>query len=417
MMTEFRVMPVREGESYLLRSPRGVYLVDGGGFGCGLPEMLQERGVRKLRAMVCTSAAPLAMGGLMDAIQSGPPAGEIWLPEGLAVLPDLALRFNGDLSGWLDVAATRRVLHSGRRGAVWPTIDSAVNRRMLSVAALFALVMAASRGTWVDVFPEKYGQGPGRYFLRLIGLLLKSDPELGERAPALSDTLFGTLDDVDLAVLCGRLLLARFDSGQEEAGGSACALQAMILTGMTRALAERSEARRRYFRPVNRLTGNLVARHPLRCMNGLECEPLTGLEHTVGPESIFSQAMELGQTGRGLVFQYGDAGGGALFLSDSRLQFLGKGETLRLDRPTVVTAPGQGSCHQEAAYARIESVRPSDNVWVRARLPRSRKVAAAFTRQPNTLCLQNCRTGVLREILLQFADGGWRQAEDACGCA
>jgi len=415
-MTEFRVMPVREGESYLLRSLRGVYLVDGGGFGCGLPDMLPERGVRKLRAAVCTSVTPLAMGGLLDIMHSGPPVGEYWLPEGLAVLPDMALRFNGDLSGWLDLAAPQRTSLPGLR-PIWPVIDTAGDSRMLGAAALFALSMAAGRGTWVDVFPEQYGLGLDRYFLRLIGLLMRTAPELGERVPNLSETLFGTLDQADLALLCGRLLLERFVLSQEEGNGAACVLQTLILTGMATALLVKNDPRLRFFRPVNRVTGNLVARHPLRCMNGLECQPLTGLEHTVRPEALFSQAQELGQTGRGLVFLYGDAGGGALFLSDSRLQFLGKGETLRLDRPTVITAPGQGSCHQEAAYARIEAVRPADNIWVRARLPRSRKVAAAFTRQPHTLCLQNCRTGVLREILLQFGDGGWQRAEDACGCA
>ncbi len=70
-MTQFRVLPVRDGDAYLLKSRRGSYLVDGGGLGCGLPELLRERKVRKLRAAICSSARPEKLGGILELIGSG----------------------------------------------------------------------------------------------------------------------------------------------------------------------------------------------------------------------------------------------------------------------------------------------------------------------------------------------------------
>ncbi|WP_419785936.1 hypothetical protein [Pseudodesulfovibrio sp.] len=415
MDTEFRVMPVRTGESYLLRSQRGVYLMDGGGFGCGLPDMLRERGVRKIRAAVCSSLSMEKGGGILDAMRSSIPISELWLPEEVSVLPELATHYNGDLSGWLDVAATKIVPPAGPR-PVWPTISSSLSRRWRAVCALYALAVAAGLGTWQDVLPKLYGKGWTPYFLQIIRLMNADSEDKSAQITDITSSLFGSLNEMELALICGRMILNRFEPSSNKDNGTAQVIVPLVMSAMLFALAEEKGIRLRLFRRVDRQAGGLVSRHPLRCLNGVEADPLPTLLTTTQPKTLFSQAIGLAHDGNGLVFQYGDAECGALFLSDSRLEFLGKENKLHLDRPTVITAPGQGSCRQEAAYKRIAAIRPADNVWVRARLPRHKKVASAFTRQPHTVCLQNCRNGVLREIMLLFHNGKWQQAEDACGC-
>jgi len=414
--TEFRVLPIRKGDAYLLRSPRGCYLVDGGGFGCGLPDLLQERGERKLRAAICTRVSPSAMGGLLETMRSGISVAEYWLPEGLAVLPELGLRFNGDLSGWLDLAGPERQEPLPPH-TVWPLFALERSRSMLGAAGLLALAMAMGQGTWRGILPEGSDRSPGRFFLHLISRLLADTPEPAEGPPlltAMAGTLLTGMSVPDLCLLCGRLTLNRYDRVPDEPRAGVAVIRTLALAAMTAALTDRAGFKLRHFRPVERPANQLVPRHPLMCLNGLEAHPLPGLGHTVRPETILHLASELSGTGRGLVFRYGEAGCGALFLSDSRLRFLPAGELLRLDRPTVVTAPGRGSCRVEQAYGRIISDKPGADIWVRGHLPRGRKISDEFRRMPNTHCLHDCRTNTLREILLRFRDNAWVSEDAPC---
>ena len=416
--TEFRVLPVRSGDAYLLKSPRGSYLVDGGGFGWTLPELLRERGARKIRSAICTRATPSAMGGLLESMRQGLGVGEYWLPEGLAILPELALRFNGDLAGWLEHLGVERTEPAPPR-TVWPLFALERSRNMLGAAGLLALAVAAGRGTWNGVLPEDSSPVPGRFFLHLTTRLMADAQQASAEPPLLMDMtgpLLAGMSEEDLCLLCGRLLLERFGHGPDEPRAPSGTVRVLALAAMTAALCDRGGFKLRYFRPVDRLANNLVPRHPIMCLNGVEATPLPGLGHTVRPETILHQAAELAVPGRGLVFRYGDAGCGALFLSNSRLGFLSAGEVLRLDRPTVVTAPSRGSCRQSQAYERIVSDKPGSDVWVRAHLPRSRKVAEEFCRIPNARCLHNCRTDTVREILLRFQEGAWVSADHPC-CA
>ena len=414
--TEFRVLPVRDGDAYLLKSPRGSYLVDGGGFGRVLPDLLRERGARKLRAAICTRVTPSAMGGLLEAMHQRLAVGEYWLPEGLSVLPELALRFNGDLSGWLDQTGAERAEPAPPR-TVWPLFALERSRKMLGAAGLLALAMAAGRGTWSGVLPDN--PGPGRFFLHLVSLLMNDAPKSPDEPPLIAEMtgpLLAGMAERDLCLLCGRMLLDRFAGGGDDPRAVSGVVRVLALAAMTAALADRAGFKLRHFRPVDRLACQLVPRHPILCLNGVEANPLQGLGHTVRPETILHEAAELAAPGRGLVFQYGDAGCGALFLSDSRLRFLPPGESLLLDRPTVITAPGRGSCRQAPTYARIASKKPGGDVWVRSHLPRNRKVAEEFCRMPNARCLHNCRTDTVREILLLFREGAWVSADHPC-CA
>ncbi|MEF2229767.1 MAG: hypothetical protein V3571_02480 [Pseudodesulfovibrio sp.] len=414
--TEFRVLPVRKGDAYLLKSARGCYLVDGGGFGCDLPDLLQERGARRLRAAICTQVSPSAMGGLLETMRAGLPVAEYWLPEGLTVLPELALRFNGDLSGWLALAAGGAA-EPPPSGTSWPLFALERGRRMLGAAGALALAMAAGQGTWRGVLPDASALGPGRFFLHLITRLMVDSPPPSDGAPLLTEMIGPLLTGMrvaDLCLLCGRMILERFGRSSDGQRVGPAVVRALALGAMTAALADLTGARLRHFRPVDRLADHLVPRHPLMCLNGVESRPLPGLGHTVRPETILRQAAELAAPGRGLVFRYGEADCGVLFLSNSHLRFLPPGETLRLDRPTVVTAPGRGSCRQEQVYERVLSDSPEVDFWVRGRLPRARKVSPAFRRKVNVRCLHNCRLNTLREILLLFRGGGWTSEDAPC---
>ena len=100
-MTQFRVLPVRRGDAYLLQSRRGSYLVDGGAQGSLLPEMLTDRLVRKLRVAVCSSTCSERLGGILEIMEAEFPVVEYWFPEKVELVPEMAHRFNGDWDGWL----------------------------------------------------------------------------------------------------------------------------------------------------------------------------------------------------------------------------------------------------------------------------------------------------------------------------
>lgn len=381
-----------------------------------MPDLLEERRTRKLRAAVCTSATPGRLGGILNLLQARFPVREYWLPEGLAILPELARRFNGDLDGWL-AAAGRSAPDEKTASLHWriPTPEGAGNR-LQGAACLLALAMAASRGSWQDVLPPGGERDPASILLYIMRLLSRQAAARWSGAGEETGTVLWTLgcrlleggSPENLGALCGRLMLDELDrEGRALPRPLRDAVRVMILAAMTASLADREKADFRFFRPASRMVEHLVARHPLKCLNGVESAPLAGLARIAGPETILSLAGEMAQSGSGLVFQYGEARCGALFCGDTRMGFLGKGEWLNLDRPTVVAAPGSGSCSLERAYDHITSGAPSADVWVRGFLPKSHKVSEAFRRQENKFCLYSSRNLLFQEILLRFDKVGW----------
>ncbi len=417
-MTELRVLPVRKDEAYLLKSTRGAYLVDSGGIGCAMPELLNDRQVRKLRAAICTSVSSGRLGGILELLRVKHPVGEYWLPEGLEILSELARRFNGDMAGWLALAAGDGATPVPV-SKTWPPLAEGTGRRLQGAAALLALVMAASQGSWHGVLPVGEKHEPASIFISIIELLShraaerwnEGDQKAGAALLTLGTRLLEGGTPVDLANLCGRLMLVELDRKKKKFQRG---LRGMVLSAMISAQADSDEARFRFFRPVDRMAAHLVSRHPMKCLNGVETTPLPGLPRQVRPEMILNLAAELTMPGNSLTFQYGEAQCGVLFCGDTRMHFVDKGEVLCLDRPTVITAPDRGSCRSERAYRHVVSNDPSANVWVRGFLPHSCKVSTAYHMQENTFCLNNTRTMVLQEILLRFQDGRWQRESAAC---
>ena len=416
-MTEFRVLPVRKGNAYLLRSARGSYLIDGGPPGCAMPELLGERQVRNLRAVLCSSVTPGRLGGILELLRAHHPVREFWLPEGLEILPELARRFDGDMAGWL-AAATGKGVAPGDAPGVWPGLAQGVSRRMQGGAMLLALSMAASLGSWRGVLPPGREVEPSSIFIYILQRLARRAADRWGREAEPAWTMLWTLGcrllegggPTDLACLCGRLMLDELDRGVPTIRRSVhSAIRVMVLAAMTAVLSDGNDAEFRFFRPVDRLADHLVARHPIKCLNGVESFPLPGLPRSAGAETILGAAMDLATPHAGLVFLYGEAQCGALFCGDTRLGFLGRGNFLRLDRPTAIAAPGRGGCHAERAYYRIVSGDPEADVWVRGFLPSSCKASRAYLRQKNTLCLNDLRTRALQEILLRFEQGAWQR--------
>ncbi|MBU4191713.1 MAG: hypothetical protein KKD85_05215 [Proteobacteria bacterium] len=430
---------MRTGDACLLCGARGNYLVDGGGPESGLPSMLADRRVRKLRAAVCSLACPERLGGVLELMEAGACVAEYWLPEGLESLPGAACRFNGDWTGW-----QRLVLGSDAVPGVTPGVplpppcaqSGQAALRLHGSAMLIALALscldgdsgkaelslalAAQAGTVAAGQPPCGGESSLRRFLgrALVALAVRAarrggvvgGPTARSLCVAGCRQMTGS-GLAGLALLCGRLLL------DEAPGNSARAaiVRGLGLAAMAAALLSVQRARLRFFALSPQLQSGLVARHPIKCLNGVEADPLAGLPEQVGPELLRQQVRRLADPDNGLVFVYGDAGCGALFCGDTRLKFLGRGEAVRLDRPTVVAAPRQGSVTADRAYGAIVSDDSSRDVWVRGFLPASRKVAPGFKAQGVKVCLNNCRTLAMQEILLEFAGGRWnREAGDEC---
>lgn len=448
-MTQFRVLPIRTGDAYLVCGSRGGYLVDGGGPESGLPSMLADRRVRKLRAAACSLACPERLGGVLELMEAGYAVAEYWLPEGLESLPGAACRFNGDWAGWQRLALGGGALPdlpdfltdaaSGLASLPPPgTQPEPAMRRMRGAAMLIALALACLDGlpggaamssalsaeaggmaAWKS--PSGVEDCLCRFLGRALGMLTarRAGRAGGADGPAARSLCMAgcrlLLEPVatgsGLALVCGRLLL-------DEASGrspQAAIVRGLALAAMAAALLSDQRARLRFFAFCPQLRSGLVARHPVKCLNGVEVRPLAGLPERVGPAMLLQRVGRLTDPDKGLVFVYGDAGCGALFCGDTRLMFLEQGEAVRLDRPTVVAAPRRGSVTADRAYGAIVSEDSARDVWVRGFLPASRKVAPGFKAQCAKVCLNNCRTQAVQEILLEYAGGRWnREAGDEC---
>lgn len=467
-MTQFRVLPIRTGDAYLLCGSRGNYLVDGGGLSGMLPGMLTDRRARRLRAAACSLVCAERLGGVLELMEAGHAVAEYWLPEGLESLPGAACRFNGDWAGW-----QRLVLGGGALPDLPDFLTDAASglaslpplgaqsdpavQRLRGAAMLIALALACCdgdpEGDAMALAPSALvgdmaaGHSPSgtegglHRFLECALVVLAaratsrnrfragagigfgagtgSGAGTGEKGGSLCVAVCRLLSGPGvpgpgvpgLALLCGRLLL----DGASGGSARAALVRGLALTAMAAALLSGQRARLRFFAPCPWSQSGLVARHPIKCLNGVETDPLAGLPERVGPETLLRRVQRLADPDNGLVFVYGDAGCGALFCGDSRLRFLGRGETLRLDRPTVVAAPRRGSVTADRAYGSIVSGDSGRDVWVRGFLPASRKVAPGFKAQGVKICLNNCRTQAMQEILLEFAGGRWnREAGDEC---
>jgi len=440
-MTQFRVLPIRRGDAYLLKSKRGNYLVDGGAYGCGLPKMLQDRKTRKLRAAICSCCCPERLGGILELLESDFHATEYWLPESLGVLIETARRFNGDWNGWLDTMNNKRENQpSPDHQRLWPDrahplSENHSQRYMEAATALIGLALTACLGHSPYGTPSRnafFGgattpdQGMEHHFCITLATLFDRISSGGQKGQApmnhfikkMGWELFFGHEPEDLALLCGRLLHAKSD---QMPGGSArstrSTVRALSMAAMTATLLSKTSARLRFFRHTKRKEDNLIARNPLKCINGIEVSPLSDLEPITTPKMLALQTQKMAARKNGLVFQYGDAKCGVLFCGDTRMNFLEKTERISLDRPTVIAAPRQGSSAADRAYDFIHSQHPTLDVWVRSHFSNARKISVYFKKRPNKICLNNCRNLTLQEILLQFTDSRWnRISGDDCAC-
>ncbi len=426
-MTQFRVLPVRLGDAYLLRSARGGYLVDGGGFGCGLPEMLRDRKVRKLRAVVCSTPRAEKLGGILELVESGFPVTECWLPDRVESLPEMARRFNGDVAGW-QMAVGGELMESPEL-SWWPEWLSASpvterGRRLHGAVALLALglsVLPVERPfsgaalNWASAADVESYMGNVLAVLASRGAARWSGQRgsVRQALDGLGWGLFAGGGVEELSFLCGRLLLAEADVMIEEKC-TANLIRGIALGVMTASLAARMDIRLRFFRRTDRVENQHISHHPLRCLNGIEVDPLEGLPSDVAPDMLAREAGRLAGGREGLVFQYGDARCCVMLCGEGKMKFLGRGEALFLDRPTVVAAPGRGSCASDRAYGHIESIAPMNDVWVRGFLPTGRKVSPYYKDQRKTMCLNSCETYAVQEIVLEFADDRWNRRSGGC---
>ncbi|MGE4422629.1 MAG: hypothetical protein AB7D39_10045 [Pseudodesulfovibrio sp.] len=416
--TTFRVLPVDRGEACLLTTRRGAYLFDGAGLAGNLPRLLRERRVGKLRAVVCTSASPARLGGILDLMDGGYPVGEYWLPEGLRALALAARSFDGGFPDWLVRCGWPVPVEASF--PVPDTLPPVGGGHPLTAGAVLALLGAAACTGRLPSRPRP--MTPAAAFSAVAELLLEraSGPGGGDLLPLCLDALGrGAAGGPEArAVLCGRLLarhaeglaVSRRRVAREVAGTLALAVAA-------EGLLARGGVRVRWFRQTGRLEEHLVPRHPVMCLNGLPAPDAPGSPDRVSAACLFQTVRRLNAPGTGLAFRYGNADCGALICGNSTLAFLGRRAFLPLTRPTVITAPQQGGLGGEEAYGRIRSVDPSADVWVRSHDSHARRVAEGFRRQAVRCCLRDCRDRTVWEILLAFDRGRWKRLPSAaCTC-
>ncbi|WP_319541640.1 hypothetical protein [uncultured Pseudodesulfovibrio sp.] len=407
-LTQFRMLPVRCGDAYLLKSARGSYLVDGGVHSGFLPEMLYERTVGKIRAAICTYPSPERLGGILDLMEKGYKVSEYWLPDWAFVMPMLACGFNGDWPGWFDLCewpVPEDVNISGCSsylllGRGW--LESAATLVALGVAACSGRAPVGSRPRQIvdnslTILSEQ-----------VAGRVVGTPGGVGQALQVLGQGYkdWGGVEDVVL--LCGRLLYHEAEAMVgSECKGRKLAAQGIALAVMTMALSVSVSGDVRYFRQTGQLEDSFVPRHPFKIVNGVEVRSWEGLPPRVTPENLLSAACCPFAKGKGLVLRYGDGCCGALFCGDTTLSFLNRRRSLMLDHPTVVTAPRQGGSSADQAYKYILSVNPEKNVWVRSHYSYACKVSDAFKELPNKVCLNNCTHRTMQEVLLSFTGRRW----------
>lgn len=438
-MTEFRVLPVRRGDAFLLHAARGTYLVDGGVDGCDLPEILRDREVKRLRAAICTAPCRERLGGLLDLLESDIDMGEIWLPENIELLIESARRFDGDWEGWL------RLLQHGKElkydlpddWIIPPegSVDN-VRRHLEGAAFLIGLGLTAclgkspyagvSRETFVAGDQADSRAGLVRFFQwsletfadRAASRWRRHGESVDRIVRRMGWRLFFGGGPEDMAHLCGKLLLAEADRlpGGEERG-TRSVIKVLALSAMTAAQLCKTDATIRFFRRTTKQKDHLISRHNVKCLNGFEPPTLPRLGSSTSARSLLERAKRMAGHKEGLVFQYGERACSVLFCSDTRMSFLNKGQAIRLDRPTVVTAPRQGSVAADRAYDHIISDNPAMDYWVRAHFSNARKMSPCFKNKPNVLCLTDCHSRTLQEVLLSFDKDRWSpRAGGSCSC-
>lgn len=429
-MAEFRVLPVRCGDAYLLKSRRGDYLFDGGTDGCGLLEMLEDRKIRKLRVAACSNFCRERIGGILELMEEGFAVTEYWFPQGVDSLLEMARRFNGDWVEWLQQSRSRKASCSPKAtNEGWDNPSKFTPRDSAGRLEGSAILLALGLTSCLD--DPLYAHLPRSAFLQkndnseagLHAFFAATLEQLSDRAAnrwheqktsisrifqSIGRRLFlgGTTED--LAMLCGRLLLAEADllPGGEERGVRAL-VTTLALTVMTGAMMAKTPARVCFMVNAGRLEDALIPRHPIKCLNGYIANDLSGMPESVTPRDLVKQTRSITGHRDGLVYQYGDGKCSVLLCGDSKLPFFRRKEAVRLDRPTVIAAPRQGGPATERAYAHIRSSRPEKDVWVRTHYSTARQISTLFKSQVNKICLNNCHDLAMQEILLRHEKDGW----------
>ena len=311
-MTQFRVLPVRRGDAYLLQSRRGSYLVDGGAQGSLLPEMLTDRLVRKLRVAVCSSTCSERLGGILEIMEAEFPVVEYWFPEKVELVPEMAHRFNGDWDGWLKLLGLSGYeIDNDRAGWISPVkiLDGdGSHRRLEGAAVLIGLAVTAcfgmspykgmSRSAFLYGGEDATPAGLIHFFEKTLVLLsdraaARSKDETGAINRILRRTgwrLFSSGSLEDIILLCGRLLNVESQRMKGNGGrGMRIVVHGLTMAAMMAAMLTKTESHIRFFSWTGKLEKHFVPRHPLICLNGVEAPSLPEVAPVTTPGMIFQE--------------------------------------------------------------------------------------------------------------------------------
>lgn len=403
----FRVLPVSEGDAFLLSSSRGSFLVDGGRKGTGFAQMLRMRGTRKLRAAAITHFDPVHAGGVLSLLEERFPMTECWIPAVLADACRLALGLHCGLDEWdsclrnaMPMPAMDRV-RAGQEPAGIREVLLAGGGVLGRLALDCALQMDNKPGKHCEAVREELWSSRGGALTdanvekSLVTLLQSEFCALGVNLLNMS----GESAEARMVALAG-LLLDNTAAGRGMKLGQTLSLMARIAVQLAS-----FSGRIRFFASFDERMDHLVPHSRMRCLNGLEVSPRTQVNQS-SPGNLVSRVMDGADDRNCLVFRYGEAGGAVLFCSDSSMPFLGPQNRLELDRPTIITAPRHGSTACDRVYPLIVAENPQQNVWVRSFINGQRKCSQWFINMPRSFCV-NCLGGLVQEVAVRSEKGNW----------
>lgn len=400
-MTEIRVLPVGKGDACFVRGRRGSYLFDGGDVGCGITDMLNERGIRKIRAAICTGPTRARLGGLWELLLNDFQVGEIWLPASIAELLDNARYFDGNWSQWAKLP-TSGSLQSPTEGLH----RSMAHRRSRheAVAVLMRLACISLYGLDEDLpglpsATESDNSTQRRsdveaFYIALNKVLTRKRAKSGW-LPLPPEHM---VDDPVFS--CAQLLLMESAAAEHKV-----VLLANVI--MTAVVLERKKPVVRFVKNTRRQTDHLIPYHPIICLNGHTDQP------SMEPAPCTAQHIErhlrtMGNQSSGLVYQYGEGRCSILVCGMNNFTFVPVNNTITLDRPTVILAPQQGATKCNRVYGLIRPSKGND-IWIRTHASSVRKISPYYQQKQDKLCLVNCRYQTQQEILLRFEGHAWRK--------
>ena len=366
MAVRFEALPVGRGDAFLLRDEDTAFLFDGGQYVHQVADFLQNKGLLRLKVIICSHNDSDHANGLIGLLESSVEVEEVWLPV-----------------SWIEFLQTAIVQRD-----TWPV-------------CLFQEVQDArgNAGSLEDIYNSS-GENNEAFY--------QSDEAGDIQLERLMDAWLGYEDYNEL--LPPLRWSAFWFPGNMRDKLFWDALFAGERIRKLTCLAYHRGCLIRFFQYANPGRTHLFNRYGFVPINAIEVGRMRR------PRTLL-RVLALTQANReSLVFRRElDHGRCVLFTADSDLAFL-KGRPINVAKSSIITAPHHGSSDNAKAYSLIVG---NDLTWVRSDMKTMRRPCSEFRQQPVrfcTICPQ--AAGSRQNVELRFARGLWKPASTtrACQC-